>query len=1451
MTLQWMALLACLALSVLRNQSFAQNFAPAVDYATQTQPTGIAKGDFNGDGNLDLIVTNAAPTSLSLFLGNGDGTFKPAITIPVTIGFPLSVTAADFKGDGNVDIAVCSATSGLLQVLFGNGDGTFQPPITFPIPGLPPNPAGLNSVVQISSPDFNDDKKPDLASATSNGVAVFLNDGSGNFSFAGYAFSGQVIQNLAVADFNRDGRPDLVVNTDAGTTLLSLGNGDGTFQSPSTLPFTTQSPAGIAVADINKDGLLDVVVDDFGLASGAPGSIQIALQQPDGTFLPAATLTSIVHPNGIITGDFDGDGIIDIAALSGASSGEPSNVVIFPGRGQGDFLAPNQFPVSSGPTQLVAASLSNTVALDIVTTNIIANTISVLVNHGANTLALTSSVNPSAVFQSVTLTATVKPEFPGSGTRSGSVIFADGSKTLGTASINSSGSGSLTTTFTGAGSHSLVAVFGGNSSFVGGSSATLTQAVTKAVPTVSLASSVDPSAFGQLVGLTVTVSTVGAGAPATGRVNLVSGGSVILNGVLDNTGRIVLNTSSLPIGANVITAQYAGDVNYTAANSLPLTQTVNKSATTTSITEVPNPSVFGQAVVISATVTASGGGSGVPSGTVSFSDGGDPLGTVPLDGNGKASITANSFAVGAHIITAAYSGDSNFLASSSDASPQTVNRSSTTTALSGGPNPSVFGQAVVFAATVAASGSGSGVPSGSVSFSDGGNSIGSATLDTTGKAAITVSSLVAGSHNISVSYHGDINFLASSAAGSQTVNKSPTATTLAVNPNPSVFGQGVALNAVVTSSGAGSGTPSGTVSFTDNGALMGTAVLDKAGKATFTVASLGVGSHNMAANYGGDANFISSSASGAGGVTQVVNQSSTLATLASSADPSVFGQTITLTITVAASGGGSGIPTGTATLSDGATFLGSVTLDSTGKATLAFSSLAVGDHSLTASYSGSVNYLASSSTRILQTVNKNTVAITIVSSPNPSTFGQGIAFTAQVAPAQPGGALGTAVPTGTLSLTDGGVVLAAGPLNGSGKLTITTSALAVGAHNLLATYTGDANFVEGSSSPYTHTVGKAQTATSLISSMNPTTNFSPFTLTATVTSAPGVPSGSVTFLDGTQAIGSSIVDNGGNAALRVVNLPAGVHNLNALYNGDANFSGSQSPSVREMVVDSHSTVTVVSSTNPQIVTEAVTFVATVTPALGGQATNGIISFSDGKQILTTVPVSDSTASFTTRTLAIGNHQIVATFQAGSLPGPFDGASLALVQSINRDLPIIIIGGNGQDFTVSIQQPTAQISVGSTFSTQVILTPVNGLKGSVTMLCSGAPTASTCSINSDASTFDGKNPITATLVITTTGTPISSAATVSSMEMRRPNLYPGLALGLLPVFFSCLLVQGSGKKRRKLIGLTMLTALLAGCGGTRFETKTLIANTPPGTYTIHVQSQSGTVVHDGQILLTVK
>src|SRR5205085_8328320 len=131
----------------------------------------------------------------------------------------------------------------------------------------------------------------------------------------------------------------------------------------------------------------------------------------------------------------------------------------------------------------------------------------------------------------------------------------------------------------------------------------------------------------------------------------------------------------------------------------------------------------------------------------------------------------------------------------------------------------------------------------------------------------------------------------------------------------------------------------------------------------------------------------------------------------------------------------------------------------------------------------------------------------------------------------------------------------------------------------------------------------------------------------------------------------------------------------------------------------------------------------------------------------TVPVVNSVATVTTSSLAVGDHQIVASYQAGTAPGPFDGASSAFTETI---APIIVIGGPPQDFSISIAQPAAQIRAGESFTTQITLTPVNGLTGEVITLCAGAPVGSTCTVTPDTANLDGNDPVTATLVIATTG-----------------------------------------------------------------------------------------------------
>jgi hypothetical protein len=1448
MNLRRIALLVCfLCVSAFLDHCLAQNYAPAANFSTQTLPEAVAKGDFNNDGNLDVVVANAGSASLSLFPGGGDGTFGPPITIPVSPdpnSQPISVAAADFNGDGNLDLAVSFALSSSIQVLLGNGDGTFQPPVALGIPGLGQFPV----VIQVTAVDLNYDHKPDLAAATSNGVAIFLNDGAGNFTLQGNAFPGQIIQNFVVADFNHDQRPDLAATAISGspditgTVLLSLGNGDGTFQSPVSLPLSTHVPAGIAAADLNGDGLVDLIVSDFGsvnLMALANGAITIALQRPDGTFLPSATLPGIIHPGPVMVADFNGDGNPDIATLSGSGPSEPSAVLIYLGQGNAAFSPPNQFAVLSAPTAFLAGSFTNTNALDIVTADLRANAISVLVNRGAVSLRLSSSVNPSLVAQPVILTATAQPKFPGVGTLSGSVIFADGANTLGVASVNSSGIASVTTSFSSRGNHSLTAVYGGNSSFVGGASATLNQVVNLAQPSVTLGSSVDPSQVGQPVTFLVTVSAIGTGPVPTGNVSLTSGGVVILSGAVDSTGKVSLSTSSLAAGTDIIAAQYAGDANYGAANSSPLTQTVNLNADTTALTVSPNPSAFGQAVSLTATVTASGGISATPSGTVTFSGGGNSLGSATLDNAGRASITFSTLTPGSYSIVASYSGDTRFSPSTSAANSLTVNKGPTTTTLAGTPNPSAFGQAVILAATVTGA-AGTGTPTGAVTFSDGATAIGTATLNQ-GKAALNVNSLKAGTHTLTASYAGDTNFANSaSAAISQTVNKTSTTTTLAGTPNPSVFGQPVTFTATVVASGGGAGTPSGSVTLSDGGNSLGTATLNQ-GKVSLTVTSLTPGSHTNSASYTGDVNFLPSSASGAAGVTQVVGQSSTVTILSSSANPSVYGQVVKFSAAVTPAGGGGGIPSGTLMFNDGNSLLGTVSLDNAGKAAISVGSLGIGSHSITASYSGSTGYLASASGAFSQIVNRDSVVLTLTSAPNPSTVGQAVAFTIQVAAAQPGGSAGTASPSGTVILSDGSAVLGNVMLDNTGKAAISIANLASGSHSLTAAYQEDANFSPGTSGSYTQTVNKISSSITLSSSQNPTTNASALTLTATVrTSAAGAPTGTVTLLDGSQQVSSSTVTSAGIATLSLSSLSTGNHNFSVAYSGDSTFAAAQSTPLDEVVVDSHSKIALTSSANPVTVSTAVTFAATVTPALGGAVNSGFVVFIDGQQTLASVPVANSKATFTTVSLPVGQQPILATYQAASSPGPFDGTSSVLLETVNP---------GKSDFSLSILPATGQIKAGDIFRAQLTLTPLNGLIGPVTTFCAGAPVGSTCTVVPPSGKFDGKTSVTAAIVITTTGSESSSIGSVRE-EGRPIPPFTGMALTLLPTALGCLLISVSPRKRRGLFAMALLAGLLTGCGGGSYSPPKPV-RTPPGAYTITIRSQSGSLTHSGSVHLTVK
>jgi hypothetical protein len=286
--------------------------------------------------------------------------------------------------------------------------------------------------------------------------------------------------------------------------------------------------------------------------------------------------------------------------------------------------------------------------------------------------------------------------------------------------------------------------------------------------------------YGQSVTITATVAAVspGGGTPV-GTVTFYRSGVIIGTGTLSTSGiaTLALAPMVLPftVGDNLITATYAGNVNYNGSESAAHTHTIDKANTTTTVTASPNPSVYGQSVTFRVTVVAVSPGGGTPAGTVEFFSNGASIGTATLDSSGAATLTLTPkslpFAIGSNSITAKYEGNVNYKESASAAYTHTVNKANTTTTVTASPNPLNFGQSVTFRATVTVTSPGTGIPVGTVTFFSDGNEIGTGTLNASGVATLTISTLTVGSHPITVTYTGDANHNASTSVPlNQTVN---------------------------------------------------------------------------------------------------------------------------------------------------------------------------------------------------------------------------------------------------------------------------------------------------------------------------------------------------------------------------------------------------------------------------------------------------------------------------------------------------------------------------------------------------------------------------------------------------------------------------------------------------------------------------------------------------------
>ena len=574
------------------------------------------------------------------------------------------------------------------------------------------------------------------------------------------------------------------------------------------------------------------------------------------------------------------------------------------------------------------------------------------------TSTLTASPNPSVSGQGVTLTAIVAATIPGNAP-AGTVTFLNGSASIGVGTLTG-GAATLTTSSLAAGSHSLTAHYAGTANFIASTSSAVSDVVLQKT-TTALSASSSSAVYGSSVTLTATVKSSISGTP-TGTVRFLSGSTLLGSEPLSG-GSASISTKTMAEGHDSITAVYSGDPTYATSTSAALAESVTPDATTTKISSSLNPASYGNAVTFTATVTSAVAGE-IPSGSVSFLSGSIALGSATLNSSGVAAFTTSKLPEGASSISARYTGVTDFSASSSSVLSQTVTADQTTTKISSSLNPSIYGKAITFTATVTSAVAGE-IPSGSVSFLSGSTALGSATLNSSGVATLTTSKLPAGASSISASYGGSTDFSASkSGAISEVVDPAATTTVITSSLNPASYGEAIKFTATVTSAVSGE-IPTGSVTFKLGTVSLGTGVLTD-GVATLTIAATQVGTGSITAGYTGVTGF---SASTSAPLSEVVSADATTTKVSSSLSPSVFGKSVTFTATVTSAVSGT-TPSGSVMFMNGSTVLGTVTL-SKGVATLTSTTLPVGTDSISAKYTGVTDFSSSTSAAISQVVSPN------------------------------------------------------------------------------------------------------------------------------------------------------------------------------------------------------------------------------------------------------------------------------------------------------------------------------------------------------------------------------------------------------------------------------------------------------------------------------------------------
>jgi hypothetical protein len=420
--------------------------------------TAAVIAPFDSTGHEDIAVDVSGPEGggdVVVLYGDGTGRF-PASFDP-NVGFGLSGFAVgDFNGDGKLDLAYyeidSSGNGQQLATLLNSGHRSFTA-------------GSFIDYVNGQSPiagDFNNDGYSDFAIADGSNIDVYLNNGNGTYSGPQSYAAGSSPTFLLQADINKDGNRDILAADSEGKQIVVLlGNGNGTFQPARFVPLSA-APSKLIVGDFNGDGKVDLAV-----ACGK--AIEILLGDGKGNFSWFATYNQKLTVTSLAQAQLRRNGIEDILFTSGSLG-------ILYGKGNGSFGSPTTYTVGAYPIDVVASDFNEDGSPDVVVVDGASDAITLMLNQGGTRIALKSSAGSVYVHKPVTFTATVTESVSGSGVPTGTVVFMDGSKAIGTVTL-SSGAAKLTTSSLTVGTHTITASYSGSASFNPKASTGLTEKV--------------------------------------------------------------------------------------------------------------------------------------------------------------------------------------------------------------------------------------------------------------------------------------------------------------------------------------------------------------------------------------------------------------------------------------------------------------------------------------------------------------------------------------------------------------------------------------------------------------------------------------------------------------------------------------------------------------------------------------------------------------------------------------------------------------------------------------------------------------------------------------------------------------------------------------------------------------------------------------------------------------